>query len=294
MDRDRIGFIGVGLMGQGMAANILKRGFPLAVVGHRNRAPVEALVADGAVETVPERIGEVADVILLCLPGAPQVRATVAAMLPALQSGAVVIDCSTSDPAVSEEIAASLAERGVHFADAPLGRTPAEAWAGTLDVMVGADEAVLARIRPVLDCFAGRILHMGGVGNGHRMKLLNNFLSLGYAALYSEALTLAGKVGIPVAAFDGVISGGRMDCGFWQTFRRYAVEGDRDAHKFTLTNALKDIRYVEGMANAAGVATVMAGGVKTSLSVAVANGGDGPQDYLPHLPDWIARMNGVR
>lgn len=289
---DRIGFVGVGLMGHGMAANIRKRGYPLAVVGHRNRAPVEALLAKGATETTPEAIGDAADVILLCLPGAPQVRAAVAAMAPGLRRGSVIVDCSTSEPAVSEELAAGLAAGGVAFADAPLGRTPTEAWAGTLDCMVGADVAVLARIRPVLDCFASRVTHMGDVGNGHRMKLLNNFLSLGYAALYAEALTLAGKVGIPVGAFDSVISGGRMDCGFWQTFRGYAVEGNRDAHKFTLTNALKDIRYVEAMANAAGVATVMAGGIKTSLTVAVANGGDGPQDYLPHLPDWVARMNG--
>ena len=102
--------------------------------------------------------------------------------------------------------------------DAPLSRTPKEAWEGTLDTMVGASDAVFARLKPVLDTWAGRVVHIGGTGDGHRMKLLNNFIAMGYAALYSEALALAQKVGITPQRFDSVIRGGRMDCGFYQTF----------------------------------------------------------------------------
>ena len=126
------------------------------------------------------------------------------------------------------------------------------------------------------------------------MKLLNNFISLGYAALYAEALALSRKVGIPVATFDSVIRGGRMDCGFYQTFMGYALEGNREAHRFTLTNAFKDLRYVESMANAATVTTTMASATKNSFSVAMAQGGTGPDDYVPHLTDFIARANGVK
>ena len=125
------------------------------------------------------------------------------------------------------------------------------------------------------------------------MKLLNNFLSLGYAAIYAEALAVAAKVGISTATFDSVIRGGRMDCGFYQTFMGYALDGNREAHRFTLTNAYKDLRYLESMANAATVATTMASAAKNSFAAAVAQGGAGPEDYVPHLADFVARANGV-
>ena len=191
-------------------------------------------------------------------------------------------------------IAASLAEIGVAFADAPLSRTPKEAWEGTLDCMVGTDKATFARVEPVIATWAAKIVHIGGTGDGHRMKLLNNFISLGYAAIYSEALAMSEKVGIPIAEFDKVIRGGRMDCGFYQTFMGYALEGNREAHKFTLNNAYKDIRYVESMANAASVATPLASAIKNSFATAVNTGGDGPEDYVPHLADYIARANGIK
>jgi 3-hydroxyisobutyrate dehydrogenase-like beta-hydroxyacid dehydrogenase len=101
------------------------------------------------------------------------------------------------------------------------------------------------------------------------------------------------KVGISVPQFDSVIRGGRMDCGFYQTFMGYALEGNREAHRFTLGNAYKDMRYVEGMANAVAVTTTMASAIKNSFAHAMANGGDGPEDYVPHLADFIARANGI-
>jgi 3-hydroxyisobutyrate dehydrogenase-like beta-hydroxyacid dehydrogenase len=162
-----------------------------------------------------------------------------------------------------------------------------------LDAMVGAEDAVFARIRPVIETWAGKVVHVGGVGDGHKMKLLNNFISLGYAAIYAEALALAAKVGIAPERFDHVIRGGRMDCGFYQTFMGYTIGGNRESHKFTLKNALKDIRYVESMANAATVATPMASAIKNSFATAVNAGGDGPEDYLPHLADFVAKANGI-
>ncbi len=148
-------------------------------------------------------------------------------------------------------------------------------------------------MRPVIATWSGKIVHVGGVGDGHKMKLLNNFLSMGYAALYAEALALSRKVGITVPVFDSIIRGGRMDCGFYQTFMGYSLEGNRDAHKFTLTNGYKDVRYIEAMANAATVATPMASAIKNSFALALGAGGDGPTDYVPHLADFVARANGV-
>ena len=291
---ETIGFVGTGLMGHGMAKNIVEKGYPLRVIAHRKRTAVDDLVSRGAVEvTSLADMARDCTVIFLCLTGSPEVAAAVAALKPGLAQGSVVVDCSTSDPTVTLRLAAEMAEIGVSFVDAPLSRTPKEAWAGTLDCMVGASDAQFARVQPILATWAGKIVHIGAVGDGHKMKLLNNFLSLGYAALYSEALALSRKVGIPVAEFDKVIRGGRMDCGFYQTFMGYALEGNRDAHKFTLGNAYKDMRYVESMANVATVATPMASAVKNSFALAMATGGNGPEDYVPHLSDFIAKANGI-
>jgi hypothetical protein len=291
---ETIGFVGTGLMGHGMARNIVEKGYPLTVIAHRKRAAVDDLVARGATEatSMPD-LARASSVIFLCLTGSPEVEAAVAALRPGLATGTVIVDCSTADPTVTLRLAADLAQIGVDFIDAPLGRTPKEAMEGKLDCMVGASDAVFARVQPIIATWAGKIVHIGGVGDGHKMKLLNNFLSLGYAALYSEALALSRKVGIPVATFDAVIRGGRMDCGFYQTFMGYALDGNREAHKFTIGNAYKDLRYVEAMANAAIVATPMASAAKNAFAVAMATGGDGPEDYVPHLPDYIARANGV-
>jgi 3-hydroxyisobutyrate dehydrogenase-like beta-hydroxyacid dehydrogenase len=292
--KEKTGFVGVGLMGHGMARNIVEKGYPLTVIAHRNRSPVDDLVSRGATEAKSmEELASACTIIFLCLTGSPQVAETVAALKPGLARGSVIVDCSTSDPTVTERLAAELAEIGVVLVDAPLSRTPKEAWEGTLDCMVGADEATFARVEPVIATWAAKIVHIGGVGDGHRMKLLNNFISLGYAAIYSEALAMSQKVGIPIAEFDKVIRGGRMDCGFYQTFMGYAMEGNRESHKFTLTNAYKDIRYVESMANAATVATPMASAIKNSFATAVNAGGDGPEDYLPHLADFVAKANGI-
>ncbi len=292
---EKIGFVGIGLMGQGMAKNIVEKGYPLTVIAHRNRKPVEDLVSRGAVEAASMTdLAQGSTMIFLCLTGSPEVADAVAAMKPGLKSGTVIVDCSTSDPTVTVRLAAELAEIGVHLVDAPLSRTPKEAWEGTLDCMVGAAPDLFDRVRPVIATWAAKIVHIGDLGDGHKMKLLNNFLSLGYAALYSEALALSRKVGIPVVDFDKVIRGGRMDCGFYQTFMGYALEGNREAHKFSLSNAYKDMRYVESMANAATVVTPMASAVKNSFALAMANGGDGATDYVPHLSDFIARANGVK
>lgn len=294
MTTEIVGFVGVGFMGHGMAKNILAAGYPVIVVAHHNRASVDDLVAKGAVEAATlADLAAGSTIIHICAPGSPQVEAIIAALRPALRPGTVIVDCSTSDPTSTVRLAASLAEGGFQMADAPLGGTPVQAEAGQLATMVGATDATFARIRPVIAAWAGTIVHMGPCGAGHKMKLLNNFLSLGYAALYAEALALSEQVGISTAQFDSVIRGSRMDCGFYQTFMGYAVEGNREAHKFTLTNALKDLRYLEAMADGVALANPIGNAVKNCFALAHAAGGNGPEDYVPHLVDYVARSNGI-
>ncbi len=291
---EKVGFVGVGLMGHGIAKNIVEKGLPLTVIAHRNRKPVEDLLRRGAREASSLiDLAKNSTMIFLCLTSSKEVSAVIEEMRPALAPETVIVDCSTGDPTVTVRLAETLAAQNVHFADAPLSRTPKEAWEGTLDCMVGADDATFERIQPVISTWAARIVHIGGVADGHRMKLLNNFIALGMGALFAEALALSRKVGISVERFDSVIRGGRMDSGFYQTFMGYALEGNRNAHRFTLSNAYKDLKYLESMANDAMVATPLASAVKNSYAAAVAGGGSGPEDYVPHLADFVARQNAV-
>ncbi|GAB4067620.1 NAD(P)-dependent oxidoreductase [Ancylobacter sonchi] len=292
MTKERIGFIGVGLMGHGMAKNLVTKGWPLTVMGHRNRAPVENLISLGATEAkTPREMAETVDVVVLCVTGSPQVQALFEGpdSLRAAGRPLLVIDCSTSDPSVTLKLAASLAADGITLMDAPLGRTPVEAEAGTLDVMAGGSDETFARAKPILDAFAGKVVHTGPLGSGHTMKLINNFLSMGYAALYAEALMIADKTGIADKTFDSVIRGGRMDCGFYQTFSKWFLDKDPEAHKFTLSNAFKDTTYLASLANALGTGNPMGAAVRNSFGLAVGLGhGD---DYVPKLVDIVRKAN---
>jgi len=295
MSKENIGFIGVGLMGHGMAKNIVEKGWPLTILGHRNRTPVDDLVLRGAVEAkTPRELGEWAAVVFLCVTGSREVEALVRGpdgLKAGMKPGSVIVDCSTSDPVSTMTLAEDLKEAGIEIVDAPLSRTPKEAWEGKLDTMVGAHDATFARLKPVFDAWAGKVVHIGGPGDGHRMKLLNNFISLGYAAIYAEALALSRKVGISPERFNSVISGGRMDCGFYQTFSRWTLEGDPDAHKFTIANAYKDLRYLASMADAAGVAGELADATKNVFARVHGAGGD--EDFVPMLASYVAHANGV-
>ncbi|MCW8305842.1 NAD(P)-dependent oxidoreductase [Acidiphilium sp. PA] len=294
MTKDKIGFIGVGLMGHGMAKNIIEAGYPLTVMGHRNRVPVEDLIGRGATEAkTPKALAEASDIVFLCVTGSDQVMAVTQGEhgLAAAGKPLIIVDCSTSDPSVTTRLAASLATQNITLLDAPLGRTPKDAWEGMLDVMVGGDPADIDRVRPIIETFSQRMIHTGPTGTGHTMKLLNNFLSLGYGALYAEALMLGEKSGLSAETFHSVISGGRMDCGFYQTYMNYVVGRDRNAHKFTLSNALKDTSYLNAFAQAQNAANPIAAAVRNSYALAIGTGhGD---DYVAMLSDIIAELNGL-
>lgn len=294
-DMPTIGFIGLGFMGHGMAKNIRKGGYEMQVKGNRNRAPVESLLGMGAVEAAsPKAMAEACDIVFLCLSNSPQVEAVIwgeDGILASGKAGLIVVDTTTSNPVSTMALAAELDAAGMALVDAPLGRTPVEAEAGTLDAMVGADDADFEVVRPVIDCWAGTITHLGPVGSGHKMKLVMNFLSLGYGALYAEAFTMAAKVGLSPQAVRGVIGGSRMGCGFFETYTRAMVDRERDAHKFSIDNAAKDVGYVAAMAADAGMANPMSAAVRNAYAMAQAQGRGG--DYVPFLADHVAAMNGV-
>lgn len=290
-----IGFIGVGLMGHGIAKNIVTKGYPLAVLGHRNLSPVKSLLSLGATEAKSVReLAQGCDIVHLCVTGSPQVEALMLGndgLLAHLRPGSVIIDCSTSNPVSTLTLAAQAHALGISFADAPLSRTPKEAEAGTLDTMVGADLATFERIEPVLKCWAGNIVHLGAVGLGHKMKLINNFIAMGYAALFAEALAISRKAGLSIEQFHSVIGSGRMRSPFYDTFMQWSLLHDENAHRFTISNAHKDMRYLASMANELGAVNPLQAQVKNGFA-AMEAAGQGER-FVPMLADFVAAINAL-
>jgi 3-hydroxyisobutyrate dehydrogenase-like beta-hydroxyacid dehydrogenase len=295
MSKPTIGFIGVGLMGRGMAGNIVRKGYPLVVLGHRQREPVEHLKSLGAREAKTAReLATQCEIIHLCVTGSPQVEANLRGpdgVIASGRKGLIVIDCSTSNPVSTLALGEELKAAGMSLVDAPLSRTPVEAEAGTLDTMVGCDDATFRTIEPVLRCWAGNVVHLGPLGLGHKMKLVNNFVAMGYAALFAEALAIARKAGLTVEQFHSVIGSGRMRCGFYDTFIKWSREGDPNAHRFSIANAHKDMRYLAAMAGELGAVNPLQAQVRNSFA-AMEAAGDG-QRFVPMLADFIAQQNGL-
>jgi 3-hydroxyisobutyrate dehydrogenase-like beta-hydroxyacid dehydrogenase len=290
-----VGFIGVGLMGKGMAKNAVEKGYPLTVVAHRKRDAVDDLIQRGATEaaSVKELAAKV-DVIVLCVTGAPQVEEALRkpdGILAGARKGLTIIDCSTSEPDVTERLHQELAERGITFIDAPLSRTPAHAWEGELTTFVGGPAELVKKWQPLLSTWASVILPTGGaVGSAHALKLVNNLMSIGYAALWSECYAMMGKIGLKPQVLRELIDNTGMTCGNFQNFSKYICDGDPNAHQFSLSNCLKDMTYYNRMASKHNTATLMSAGALETLKLGI-NMGFGERN-IPETVDIVHRLNG--
>jgi 3-hydroxyisobutyrate dehydrogenase-like beta-hydroxyacid dehydrogenase len=284
-ERPRIGLIGLGLMGHGIGRNLLKGGYSLTVIGNVNRKPVESLVGLGAVEAqslAALTLGS--DIIILCVTGSPQVESLMYSadgILANGRSGQIVIDCSTSEPSSSDRINADLRDAGITFVDAPLGRTPVEAEAGTLNTMVGATPEVLELIRPVLQAFCENIIHVGSVLSAQKLKLINNFVIVGTVALITEALRTCEQVGIDRSALHSLMSKGPLKSTLLQVTAEEILKNNYEGMKFSIRNAQKDISYFNNMVAHGPEAASLSSGLSHVLALAVEQGlGD---QFLPSL-----------
>ena len=276
MTNPRIGFIGVGMMGHGMAKNLIAKGFPLAFLVHRDRSRLADLVATGARELEsPAVLAQASDIVILCVSGSPQVEANVfgpKGLLGAARAGLVVVDTSTSEPASTAKIREAFAAQGTTYVDAPLARTPKEAEEGRLNTMVGADEATLEKLRPVFAAFCENIFHVGPPGAGHTLKLVNNFMALTIAASIAEAFAVAAKAGVRLDKLFEVVSQGALNSNIFQMMAGGAVQGDLTRMKFSIVNAAKDLRYYTHLAESLPIATYIGEAVHQSYEQAVALG----------------------
>jgi 3-hydroxyisobutyrate dehydrogenase-like beta-hydroxyacid dehydrogenase len=291
-----VGLIGAGLMGHGIGKNVLEKGFALNVVAHRARANVESLVAKGAVELKTNaEIAAKSDLVILCVTGTPEVEAALYGdngILKGAKSGLIIADCSTAVPDSTIKIAADLAAKGISFVDTPMTRTPKEAEAGKLGLMVGGDLAVIDSIRPVLNCFADLIVHCGAVGAAHQVKLINNFMSMAHAAVAAEAITVAAKAGIDMNALREVIMGGGAMSVMFGRLINVPLSDDDSHAKFAIRNGRKDLRYYTNMTENMPVASPIAETIHQIFVLADTLGYG--ERFVPRLIDMMGKNAGVK
>ena len=288
--KKNIGMIGIGMMGHGIASNIARHGYPLAVLEHPGNQPLDALKAAGARSfTRAADLAAQSDIVILVLTGSPQVEAVLTGeggVLQGLRPGSIVIDCSTAIPASTLRMAEAVQAAGSRFLDTPMTRTPKEAAEGRLNLLVGGDAALLEECRPLLSCFAENILHAGPVGAGHGMKLLHNFVSLGTVALIAEAAACAGQHGVAPEMFVEILAKGGGGGVALERLRPYLTAKDTSSLRFSIANASKDLGYYNTMAGDAGAHRDIAAAVLHTLQHAQ---GLAPEALVPELADLLAR-----
>ena len=291
-----IGFIGAsGLMGHGMAKHLQAKGHRLHLTVHRNTERVADLLAAGAQKAdSPAALGSQCDVVFICVTGSPQVEQAVLGpqgLLSKPKKDLIIIDSSTSEPLSTASLREQAAAAGVTFVDAPLSRTPVEAEAGKLNVMVGAEPSVFECIKPVIACFAENIFHVGGPGAGHTIKLLNNFIAQAICNATAEAFPVGTKAGVDLRQLVSLVSAGPVNCGLFQAMAK-TLDGQFDGLKFELDNARKDVRYYTHLGEGLGIPTVVGEGVHQSLALASALGyGKG---FVPALVQAQEKLNQIK
>lgn len=289
-----VGLVGAGLMGHGIGKNIVEKGFALVTMARRNRAAVEDLMKRGARELkTPAEIAAASDLVITVVTDTPQVEDTVYGpngILASGKKGLIIADCSTAIPESTKKIAADCAAKGMTFIDTPMTRTPREAEAGKLGLMVGGDKAVLEKIRPVLETFSDLIIHTGEVGTAHQVKLINNFLSLGHAAIAAEAISVAAKAGVDMTSLRDIVMGGGAASVMFGRLINVPLSDDDSHAKFAIRNARKDLRYYTNMTENMPVASPIAEAIHQTFVLADTLGYG--ERFVPRLIDMMVKNSG--
>jgi 3-hydroxyisobutyrate dehydrogenase-like beta-hydroxyacid dehydrogenase len=280
----KIGMVGIGLMGHGIASNLVKHGYELGLFEHPGNQPLDALKAAGAVGYDSlKALAARSDAIILVLTGSPQVEAVLldkGGLLDGLREGTVVIDCSTAIPSSTVRVAKAVQEAGGRFLDCPMTRTPKEAAEGRLNLLVGGAPELLEQCQPLLRCFAENITHVGPIGAGHGMKLLHNYVSLGMVSLLAEAGACAARSGVAPEAFVEVLAKGGGGGIALERLKPFLLSGDSSGLRFSIANARKDLGYYNTMAGDAGSPKQIADAVLGTLESALAQA---PEALVPEL-----------
>ncbi len=290
-EKERVGFIGLGAMGVGMAANVIKGDYPLTIMGHTRREPVERLVGMGAVEvSTPAEMRKRCDVIILCVTTSDAVEDIVKGKQGLLSDGDnpfMLIDCGTSRPDSTLALGEILASAGCTMMDVPLGKSAAAAESGTLNMMAGGSEADFARAKPLLETMSENLFHVGGLGIGHRIKLINNGYSMAVAVLAAEAMAVAREGGVDLKLVHDVMGAGPNRSDFFDWIMESAVNGDESKLAFAIKNGHKDMGYFSAMAKEVGVNATLPEAALVRMSE-IVNAGHG-EDFVPSVMRHIRK-----
>lgn len=291
MTKPVIGFIGLGLMGGNMVENLQTKGFELVVMD-LNKDAVGAVLARGNASeaTSPKALAEASDIVMLCLTTSDVVEAVVYGdngILAGINEGSVLIDFGTSIPASTRKIGADLAAKGAGMVDAPLGRTPAHAKDGLLNIMAAGDKDTFNKVKPVLDQQGENVFYLGALGAGHVTKLINNFMGMTTVCTMSQAFAVADRAGVDRQQLFDIMSTGPSNSPFMGFCKNYAVDGVSDLG-FSINNANKDLGYFLKMAEDMGTRAEIAEGTSHNLQAAVDAGlGDG---NVPEIFDYFLKL----
>lgn len=290
-EKTRVGFIGLGSMGVGMAANVIGSGYPLVVMGNKRREPVERLLELGATEVKsPAEMAAKVDVVILCITTSEVVEETVLGdngLLSGMEHPFMLIDCGTSEPDSTLKIGAELKKRGCTMLDVPLGRSAAAAESGTLNMMAGGSEADFATAKPLLETMSENLFHVGELSMGHKLKLINNGYSMSVACLVAESIKTAQHAGVDLQLLYDVMAAGPNRSDFFDWMMAGALTGDESKLQFSVANGNKDIGYFNNMAKSSGADITMPKDAQVIMQKVVdaGHGDDTIPSLIRHLKD---------
>ncbi|TXR53016.1 NAD(P)-dependent oxidoreductase [Reinekea thalattae] len=291
MSKPVIGFIGLGLMGGNMVENLQTRGYQVNVMD-LNKDAVAAVLARGNASEASsgKELAEKSDIVMLCLTTSEVVEKVVygdSGILAGMSAGKTLIDFGTSIPASTKKIGADLAAIGAGMVDAPLGRTPAHAKDGLLNIMAAGDKETFEKVKPVLEDQGENVFYLGALGSGHVTKLVNNFMGMTTVATMSQAFAVAKRAGVDGQQLFDIMSAGPSNSPFMQFCKFYAVDGEEKLG-FSVANANKDLGYFLELVKELGTESLIAEGTSKSLQAAVDSGL--AQNDVPVIFDYFMKL----
>jgi 2-hydroxy-3-oxopropionate reductase len=291
MTKPVIGFIGLGLIGGNMLENLQTRGFKVNVMDLNKDAVAKVVARGNATEVATgKELAEKSDIVMLALTTSKVVELVVygeSGILAGMSEGSVLVDFGTSIPASTRKIGADLAAKGAGMIDAPLGRTPAHAKDGLLNIMAAGDIDTFNKVKPVLDEQGENVFHLGALGAGHTTKLINNFMGMTTVAAMSQAFAVAKLAGVDGQQLFDIMSAGPSNSPFMQFCKFYAVDGEEKLG-FSVANANKDLGYFLEMVKDLGTESLIAEGTSAGLQAAV-DAGLGQND-VPVIFDYFSKL----
>lgn len=244
----RVGIIGTGLMGYGIAHNIIKSGYKLTVFQNKNAHYPQKLGDEGA-EVTKSFLNLVnsSDVIILCLPDSKVVENIVykdhGGLLKNCKEKQIIVDTSTSDPESTIKIHNDFLSKGVSFIDSPLTRTPKEALEGKLNTIISGPKSIFNIVLPLIHSFSENVVYCGSIGSAHKIKLVNNYMTLGKTLLAATAIFMSRDMNLDISVVRKAISGSGANSPQFQALVSFFLDEDREVLKFSIVNAIKDLTY---------------------------------------------------